>query len=122
MMEFSSDFISILEMIEKTPVYMVLWAAFGIFFSSLLLFAPIAMLRKVTKTAKVERGIGVAVTILMLCWAMGFVTQMGLFFSDVPGIKLFFIWIAMFLTYVVFGLSNRKMILKWGSAMTKSSV
>ena len=122
MMEFNSEFISILEMIENNPVYMVLWAAFGLFFSSLVLFVPIKILSKIIKTTKVERGIGVSVTILMLCWLIGFVTQMGLFFSGIPGIKLFFIWVVMFLTYTVFSFYNRKMILKWISVTTKSSV
>ena len=121
MMESSFSFISILEIVEQEPVYMVLWAAFGFFFGSLVLFIPIIILRKATKTVKVEKGVGLAVTILMLCWVMGFVTQMVLFFSDVPGIKLFFIWISMVFTYVVFGMFNKKMILKWSNTITKTN-
>lgn len=114
------DFISILETVEQQPVYMVFWAAFGMFFSALVLFIPFIFLRKLNNTAKIESGIGLAVSILLLCWIIGFVTQIVLFFSGVSGIKLFFIWITMFLTYMVFGVSNKKMILKWSNAITKT--
>lgn len=120
-MAFSSNFIFILEMLEDNPVIMVLWAAFGIFFSSLVLFAPlIIFLRKISVKDKAEDFIGLVTSILFICWIVGFITQMILFFSGIPGIKLFFIWISMFLTYVVFGIFNQKMILKWGSTMTRT--
>ncbi|WP_168208926.1 hypothetical protein [Chitinophaga sp. XS-30] len=118
MMAFSSDFISILETIEQQPVYVVLWAAFGMFFCSFALFVPLIILRKLNKAAKIENVAGVIAGIMLLCWIAGFVTQIILFFSGVSGIKLLLIWIAMFLTYVVFGVCNRKMILKWGNSIT----
>jgi hypothetical protein len=120
MMGSGFDVVSILETMEQQPVYMVFWAAFGMFFSTLVLFIPFIILRKLYKTAKIENGIGLVVSILLLCWIIGFVTQMILFFSGVSGIKLFFIWIAMFLTYAVFGVFNKKMILKWSNTITKT--
>ena len=120
-MEFSFDFISILETIEQQPVYMVVWAAFGMFFSTLILYLPIIfILRKLNKLAKIENDIGLVVSILLLCWIIGFVTQMILFFLGVSGIKLFFIWMAMFFTYVVFGVFNKKMIVKWSTTLIKT--
>ncbi|OQP58581.1 hypothetical protein [Niastella populi] len=121
MMELSFDFISILETIERQPVYVVFWAAFGMFFCSIVLFVPVIILRKLNKTAKIDNGIGLVASILLLCWIIGFVTQMILFFSGVSGIKLFFIWMAMFLTYVVFGVFNKNMILKWSATLTKTN-
>lgn len=120
-MGFGFDLISILETIERQPVYVVFWAAFGMFFCTFVLFVPLMILRKLNKTAKIEKGIGLVVSILLLCWIIGFVTQMILFFSGVSGIKLFFIWMAMFLTYVVFGVFNKKMILKWSTTLTKTN-
>lgn len=119
MMGSSFDFISVLEVLEQHPEYMVFWAAFGIFFSALILFIPVIILRKLTKMTKMENGIGLAVSALMICWIVGFVTQILLFFSGVSGIKLFFIWIVLFLTYVVFTILNKKMILKWSHTLTK---
>ncbi len=120
-MEFNFDFISILEAIERQPVYVVFWAAFGMFFCTVTLFVPLMFLRKLNKTAKIGNGIRLVVSILLLCWIIGFVTQMILFFSGISGIKLFFIWMAMFLTYVVFGIFNKNMILKWSAALTKTN-
>ena len=120
-MEFNFDFISILEAIERQPVYVVFWAAFGMFFCTVTLFVPLMFLRKLNKTAKIGNGIRLVVSILLLCWIIGFVTQMILFFSGISGIKLFFIWMAMFLTYVVFGIFNKNMILKWSATLTKTN-
>ncbi|MDR7208346.1 hypothetical protein [Flavobacterium piscis] len=119
MMVSSFDLISVLEALEQHPEYMVIWAAFGIFFSALVLFIPVIILRKLNKTVKIENAIGLAVSALMICWIVGFVTQILLFFSGVSGIKLFFIWIVLFLTYVVFTILNKKMILKWSHTLTK---
>jgi hypothetical protein len=78
------------------------------------------ILRKRNKKVKIENSIELVTSVLLLCWIIGFVTQIILFFSGVSGIKLFFIWIAMLLTYVVFGIFNKKMILKWSSTITET--
>lgn len=113
------DFIHLLEIVEDQPVLMVFWAAFGMFFGTLILFVPFMILRKLNKKVKIENSLGLVTSVLLLCWVIGFVTQIILFFSGVSGIKLFFIWIAMLFTYVAFGLSNKKMILKWGNTVIK---
>ncbi|HEX9601253.1 MAG TPA: hypothetical protein VF985_07185 [Mariniflexile sp.] len=122
MMGFSFDVVSILETIEQQPVYMVFWAAFGVFFSLLALFFPFMILKKINRMAKMENSVGLIVSIVLLCWIIGFITQIILFFSGVSGIKLFFIWIAMFLTYMVFGVFNKKMILKWSNTIIKRDI
>lgn len=113
------DFIHLLEIVEDKAVLMIFWAAFGMFFSMLILFIPFMILKKLNKKVKMRNSLGFFTSIFLLCWIVGFVTQIILFFSGVSGIKLFFIWLAMLLTYVVFGLVNKKMILKWCHTVIK---
>lgn len=113
------DFVHLLEIVEDKPALMVFWAAFGMFFSMVILFIPFLFLRKLKRTTKIDNSLKLVASILFLCWMIGFVTQIALFFSGVSGIKLFFIWITMLLTYVVFGAFNKKMILKWGNTVIK---
>lgn len=113
------DFIPLLELFENQPVLMVFLAAFGIFFGTFILFIPFMILRRLNKKVKIENSLRLVTSILLLCWVIGFVTQIILFFAGVSGIKLFFIWITMLFTYVVFGLFNKKMILKWGNTVIK---
>ena len=120
MTEFSFKFIDLVLLFEKTPMLMVMWAAFGFIFSILILLIPSMILRKMGLTLKLDKVMGVMGVIIALTWVVGFITQMILLFSDVPGFKMFIIWILMLFTFIIFAITNYQMIVKYLNTLGKT--
>ncbi|MBO0593167.1 hypothetical protein I2486_17325 [Cellulophaga sp. E16_2] len=120
MTEFSFKFIDLVLLFEKTPMLMVMWAAFGFIFSILILLIPSMILRKMGLTLKLDKVMGVMGVIIALTWVVGFITQMILLFSDVPGSKMFIIWILMLFTFIIFAITNYQMIVKYLNTLGKT--
>ena len=120
-MEFNSKLIYLISEIDKNPIFMVMWAAFGIFLSFFILLIPIIFLRKIgIQNKRIEDSLAVVTGIIMISWILGFISQMILLFTGVRGLKMLIIWIIMFFTVSAFTIANKKMILKW--VHKKSSV
>ncbi|ADV50783.1 hypothetical protein Celal_3519 [Cellulophaga algicola DSM 14237] len=120
MTEFSFKFIDLVLLFEKTPMLMVMWAAFGYIFTSFILLIPSMILRKMGLTLKLDKAMGVVGVIIVLTWLVGFITQMILLFSDVPGSKMFIIWILMLFTFIIFAITNYQMIVKYLNTIGKT--
>ncbi len=114
-MEFSSEIMNLIGYIEESPHIMVLWSAFGIFFCIFLLSIPMYIIRKLGFGKYFEKPFAILIGVILVSWGIGFVTQIILFFSGVSGLRLMLIWSVMFMTYLIFGLFNRKMIFKWAN-------
>lgn len=121
MMAFNFNIINLLQQINKEPVLMVLWSSFGMFLCFIVLVVVLKMIQKL--------GFGnyfgntfilLSATILFSC-VLGSITQTLLLFSEVSGLHMFFIWLAMFATYFIFIVSNKKIITKWLSTLVNAN-
>ena len=112
-MEFSFKAYQFLADIEANRHYMVLWAAFGVPLFMLALTLPFYILRKLGLYEFMKPFYSVIYLSLGISWILGFITLMVLYFSEVSGIRMFLIWILMFLTYFVFSVFNRNMLNRW---------
>lgn len=112
-MELNFSFIDLLKAIDREPIFMVMWAAFGVFFTIFLLMIPMYIFRKLGVSAYFKTGFGILIGTILISWIIGFISQIILLFSDVSGIRMLLIWIIMFVTYLVFCVFNKKAILKW---------
>lgn len=112
-MELNFSFIDLLKVIDEEPIFMVMWAAFGVFFTIFLLMIPMYIFKKLGISAYFETAFGILTGAILISWITGFISQMILLFSDVSGIRMLLIWIIMFVTYLMFCIFNKKTILKW---------
>lgn len=115
MMEFNSSMLNLIQKINDEPVIMVLWSSFGIFSCFILLVVILKIIQKLGLGNYFGNTFTILSGVLMFSCTLGFITQILLLFSDVSGLRMFFIWIVMFMTYSVFAFLNKKMIIKWMS-------
>jgi hypothetical protein len=114
-MEFNSSMVNLIQEINDEPIIMVLWSTFGVFLCFILLVVILKIIQKLGLGNYFGNTFTVLSGVLMFSCALGFITQMLLLFSEVSGLRMFFIWIVMFMTYLVFAFLNKKMIIKWMS-------
>lgn len=94
------------------PAFMVIWSAFGIFLCFGLLVAILKIIQKLGLGNYFGNTFTILTVVILISWTLGSITQILLFFSEVSGLRMFFIWIVMFMTYLVFAFLNKKMIIK----------
>ena len=119
-MEFSFKLYEFLQAVETNRHYMVMWAAFGVPLFMLVLTLPFYILRKLGLYNFMKPFYSVIYLSLGISWILGFITLMVLYFAYVSGIRMFLIWILMFLTYFVFCIFNRTMLNQWVDEISKS--
>ncbi len=101
-----------LELVMEKPGLMVLWAAFGV----PLLIGLLSYISQSYKHYKYAESIeAVLYASLSFTWLFGFILMIILLSSRVPGIKLYFIWITIFVSSLVFAGINNKAIIKYVS-------
>lgn len=109
-MELSFEYFELLKKANEEPIFVVMWAAFGVplvmlFFT--LVFALIPFKKIKTKL------ITVVLSILAITWFLGFVVTIILLFANVSGIKLVFIWFILLISSSIFYAFNSAGISKW---------
>lgn len=110
-MEFNSDFSAFLIALENEPGMVVIWAALIVPFSLFLIAIPAWILKKVRLDAPFEQVNNILTITILASWITGFISQIMLLFIGVSGIRMLFIWVAMFVTYLFFSIFNyRKLI------------
>ncbi len=116
-MEFNSSMVNLIQEINDDPAIMIL-LTFGVILCLFLLVGILIVIQKLGLGNYFGLGNYSAntftvffVVIFFSCW-LGFITQLLLLSSGVSGLRMFFIWIVMFMTYLVFAFLNKKMIIK----------
>ena len=111
-MEFNSNMVNLTQAITDEPIIMFLWSTFGIFLCFGLLVGILKIIQKLGLGNYFGNTFTVLTVVILISWALGSITQVLLFFNEVSGLRMFFIWIVMFMTYSVFAFLNKKMIIK----------
>ena len=120
-MEFSFKLYEFLSDIENKPEIMVIWAAFGVPALMFALALPLYITRKMGLEKTLKPVVNVTYLSLGISWLLGFVTMIILLFANVTGIRMFMIWVLMFLTYLFFCIFNRRQLMKGVEHITKKS-
>jgi hypothetical protein len=121
-MEFSFKYYEILHYFEAEPAMVVMCAAFGI---PLLMFAlalPLYIFRKIGLDKTLKPFYSILYIPLAISWIIGFVLMMILLFTGVSGIRMVLIWSLLYLTYLAFGIFNRKAINRWIDDTGKNAI
>ncbi|MEO5910171.1 MAG: hypothetical protein ABIP95_04740 [Pelobium sp.] len=108
-MEFPSKIIDVLKYIEHEPGITVAFAAFHPFALLIILLIPLWILKKtgIYKSKPDLGSFGFSVTVIFFVgWLLGFASTILLFFIGITGLKLFFIYIAMYLCITAFVIFN----------------
>ncbi len=99
-----------LDNIIETPILMVAWAAFGV---PLVIFLLI-LLSKLYRQYKISSYIDTVIfSSLFFTWIVGFILLIFLLFANVSGVKLYFIWITVFVSSLVFSIINNRALVKY---------
>ncbi len=111
---FNYSFIDLAQWVEREPVTMVIWSAFGVPFCIFVVSMLLIILRKLhlRKAFKTDTQL-LLVSLIALTWVIGFITQIIMLFMQVSGLRMMLIWIIMVICYFSFLMLNRKMYLKW---------
>lgn len=115
-MELNSSLINI---INDEPVIMVLWSTFGIFLCFILLVVTLKIVQKIGLGNYFGNTFNLISGVMLFSCVLGSITQILLLFSEVSGLRMFFIWLSMFMTYLVFAFLNKKIIIKLMSELIK---
>jgi len=107
-MEFSFEIPYWLTPVIEERGYLVMWAAFGVFFSGVILILILSWIGKLLFKAFFDKVVFVIVTTLLATWLTGFVSMMIFLFTGISGIKMLLIWITLFLGYLIFSIINRR--------------
>lgn len=111
------NLIDIAYLVESNPASMVIWAAFGMPFTVLIVAMLLAALRKAKiRTAFTTDTQLLLISLISITWIMGFVTQIIMLFIGVSGLRMMIIWIIMVICYFGFLMFNKKMFLKWANS------
>ena len=119
-MEYNSSIINLIQKINDEPVMMVLWSSFGIFLCFILLVVILKIIQKLGLGNYFGNTFTVISGVMLFSCVLGSVTQILLFMCEVSGLRMFFIWIIMFMTYLVFAFLYKKIIIKWMSELVKA--
>ncbi len=107
-MELSFDIIEIIRRIHEEPGILVAFAAFHPF-AFLLLCIPFGVLKKTWNYTPNENIGLLSFSIIMIFavgWILGFASQIMFLFMGIPGIKMFFIYLSMYLCITAFIIVN----------------
>jgi hypothetical protein len=102
-----------LAILEKEPVYMFVWSAFGMPLFMFICCFPLLIFRLSNYYERLKKFYSMIFIPFTICWIVGFLTQMAFLFLEVSGIKMLLIWIIMFLTYFAFCIFNQNAINAW---------
>lgn len=103
-MELNSNIIEFLNLITNEPHFMVFGAAFGI---PLFMFAYAMTLGRIYRNTSFSSTLNTVIfTTLGITWLMGTILMLVLFFTGISGIKLFIIWILVFVFISIFVITN----------------
>jgi hypothetical protein len=119
-MEFSFKLYHFLEQLEANPQYMVLWASFGVPLLMLGLALPAFIARKSRLEKYSKPFFSILYISLIVSWLTGFVVMMIFLFTGVSGIRMFIVWILLFITYFIFTIFNHNQIDRWLKQLTES--
>lgn len=112
-MELSFEIPAWLESFLSEPVYVVLWAVFGVAFTvALLSFVP-ARIDKILKVNYLVRLFTPGITALAITWISGFPAMAILLFSGISAVRMFLIWCIVFVGFLIFSIVERKAISKF---------
>ncbi len=109
-MEFSFEIPAWIKTLIDQPVYIVVWAAFGVFFGAMIITLILSWIGKIVSTKALDNIIIPLVSAIMLTWITGFLSMIILLFTGLSGIKMLLIWISIFVGYLVFSILNRRAI------------
>ncbi len=115
MMEFNSSMLNIIQKINDDPAIMIIWSSFGVISCFILLCVILKIIQKLGLGNYHGDTFNILCAVLLFSCVLGSLTQIILFNFDVSGLRMFFIWMVMFMTYLVFGFLYKKMIIKWMS-------
>ncbi|MDR1896033.1 MAG: hypothetical protein LBR10_04495 [Prevotellaceae bacterium] len=118
-MEFSFKIPEWLVTVVEQPVYIVVWAAFGVFFSALILAVIFSRAGKIFSAKIFDKIATVIVSTLMITWITGFVSMIILLFTGLSGIKMLLIWLSTFTGYFIFSIINYREIKRFSAEFTK---
>jgi hypothetical protein len=119
-MEFSFKLYHFLEQLDANPQYMVLWASFGVPLLMLGLALPAFIARKSRLEKYSKPFFSILYISLIVSWLTGFVVMMIFLFTGVSGIRMFIVWILLFITYFIFTIFNHNQIDRWLKQLTES--
>lgn len=120
-MEYNFSIIDLIQKVNDEPVMMVLWSSFGIFSCFILMVVVLKVIQKLGLGNYFGNTFTVISGVMLFSCVLGSVTQILLFMCQVSGLRMFFIWIVMFMTYLVFTFLNKKMIIKWMPGSVKAT-
>ncbi|MGO3183381.1 MAG: hypothetical protein ACTIJ9_11170 [Aequorivita sp.] len=109
-MELSFEYFELLKKVNEEPIFVVMWAAFGVPLT-MLVFTLLSALIPFKKIK--TKLITVVLSILAITWLLGFVVTIILLFAEVSGIKLVFIWFALLISSTIFYAFNSAELSKW---------
>lgn len=107
-MEFSFKLYDFIKEIEANRQYIVMWSAFGMPLFILALTLPLYIFRKIGLYPYLKPFYSVLYGSLLITWILGFITMMILFFTEVSGIRMFIVYVLIFISYLFFTIFNYK--------------
>ena len=117
-MELNSNQLNMTDLMDSLPAIVVAWSTFGMLLCLLLMSLLMKGLKKIGLRNYFENTYIILSSVMLASFLVGSLTQIILLTNEVSGLHMFFIWIVMFMTYLIFGLLNKKMILKMISTQT----
>lgn len=120
-MELNSSIIKLIHIVNDEPVIMVLWSSFGMFLCFILLVIILKIIQKLGLGNYFDNTFNLISGVMLFSCVLGSLTQILLLLSNVSGLRMFFIWLAMFMIYSVFTFLNQKMIIKWMADLIKAT-
>lgn len=121
-MEFSFKYYEILQYFESEPMMVVMFAAFGVPLFMFALSLPLYIFRKIGLDKTLKPFYSILYIPLAITWIIGFILMIILLMTGVSGIRMVIVWTLMYLTYLVFGIFNRKAINRWIDDTGKNAI
>lgn len=115
MMELNSSVLDVIQYVEAKPVVVLIWSTLGMCILVFILLIPLIIIKKSGVGKHFTNIFTLIIGVTLLSLAIGFITQLFLFFADISGLKMLIIWIVMFCTNLIFVFTHQKSILKWAS-------
>lgn len=108
-MELPFKYLPFIEFIIKEPMFVVIWATFGVPLLMFILFLLTRLYKNVSFATNLNT---IIFSSLSFTWIAGFIISIVLLFSGVSGIKLYFIWITLCVSSFIFSTFNNNAITK----------
>jgi hypothetical protein len=121
-MEFSFKIPEWLVTFVEKPVYIVVWATLGVFFSALILSAIFSLAGKIFSTKIFDKIATVVISTFMITWITGFVSMIIFLFTGLSGIKMLLIWLSAFIGYFIFSIIHYREIERFGKDIGKKKI